>query len=197
MADIDSEVRPQSTPWTFPSSKELPTNEQALSDYQVDWEWWDLEREIELGTYAGLLVPNESDRAEPALDGQHQGNLNDLFENLDWLDSVDWSKGPWVDLGGQLPPHTFDPSLNHMNFSRSGTFSPSSSTMNPITPTTGGWIRPQEPIPSAADEAWRRRTWHPDTQSSGSTFFPDPWQEKLPAFNDPSFQWPNARIEKI
>jgi hypothetical protein len=26
---------------------------------------------------------------------------DDALANLDWLDSVDWSRGPWIDLGVQ------------------------------------------------------------------------------------------------
>ena len=29
------------------------------------------------------------------------GNYDEGLENLDWLNSVDWSRGPWIDLGGQ------------------------------------------------------------------------------------------------
>jgi hypothetical protein len=29
------------------------------------------------------------------------GNSDEGLENLDWLNSVDWSRGPWIDLGGQ------------------------------------------------------------------------------------------------
>jgi hypothetical protein len=29
------------------------------------------------------------------------GNYDERLANLDWLNSVDWSRGPWIDLGGQ------------------------------------------------------------------------------------------------
>jgi hypothetical protein len=29
------------------------------------------------------------------------GTYDDGLDNLDWLNSVDWSRGPWIDLGGQ------------------------------------------------------------------------------------------------
>lgn len=58
-----------------------------------------------------------------------------------------------------------------LNSSNSGAFSPSQaslSTSPTITPAYG-WTR-RESTSSAADEAWRRRTWHPDTRDySGSS----------------------------
>ena len=68
-------------------------------------------------------------------------------------------------------PHSYGPSsLSSMNSSNMGAFSPSSSMINsPTTSTTSGWSGRRESISSAADEAWRRRTWHPDTHSSGFT----------------------------
>ena len=29
------------------------------------------------------------------------GSFDEGLDNLDWLNSVDWSRGPWIDLGGQ------------------------------------------------------------------------------------------------
>jgi hypothetical protein len=29
------------------------------------------------------------------------GTYDNGLDNLDWLNSVDWSRGPWIDLGGQ------------------------------------------------------------------------------------------------
>lgn len=68
-------------------------------------------------------------------------------------------------------PHGYGaPPLNNMNSSNIGAFSPSSSMLNsPTTSTTSGWTGRRESISNAADEAWRRRTWHPDTHSSGFT----------------------------
>jgi hypothetical protein len=28
------------------------------------------------------------------------GSFDDSLENLDWLNEIDWSRGPWIDLGG-------------------------------------------------------------------------------------------------
>lgn len=28
------------------------------------------------------------------------GGFDDSLENLDWLNEIDWSRGPWIDLGG-------------------------------------------------------------------------------------------------
>lgn len=28
------------------------------------------------------------------------GAFDDSLENLDWLNEIDWSRGPWIDLGG-------------------------------------------------------------------------------------------------
>ncbi|KAK4158863.1 hypothetical protein QBC43DRAFT_138681 [Cladorrhinum sp. PSN259] len=51
-----------------------------------------------------------------------------------------------------------------VNTSNTGAFSPGQSSLmsSPTTPTAG-WSARRESI-SAADEAWRRRTWHPDTR---------------------------------
>jgi hypothetical protein len=68
-------------------------------------------------------------------------------------------------------PHgnSFGPSVlgQQMNSSNMGAYSPSSSMVaSPTTSTAGSvWSR-RESVSSAADEAWRRRTWHPDTQSN-------------------------------
>ncbi len=64
--------------------------------------------------------------------------------------------------GGQ----SFGPPL--LNNSNMGAFSPSSSMINsPTTSTTGStWSSRRESISNASDEAWRRRTWHPETYSS-------------------------------
>jgi hypothetical protein len=65
-------------------------------------------------------------------------------------------------------PHGYgQPTLTGMNSSNMSAFSPASSMMNsPTTSNTSGWTGRRESISSTADEAWRRRTWHPDTQSS-------------------------------
>jgi hypothetical protein len=44
-------------------------------------------------------------------------------------------------------------------------FSPSSGLTSPTTPSSGTFSR-RESISSASDEAWRRRTWHPETYSN-------------------------------
>ncbi|TDZ49969.1 C2H2 finger domain transcription factor dvrA [Colletotrichum trifolii] len=53
-----------------------------------------------------------------------------------------------------------------MNASANGAFSPapSSHLASPTTPTSG-WSGRQDSTSSGADEAWRRRTWHPDTRN--------------------------------
>jgi hypothetical protein len=28
------------------------------------------------------------------------GSFDDSLENLDWLNEIDWSRGPWIDLSG-------------------------------------------------------------------------------------------------
>jgi hypothetical protein len=56
--------------------------------------------------------------------------------------------------------------LTPLNSSNIGSFSPSSSIMaSPTTSTSGSvWSR-RDSVTSASDEAWRRRTWHPDTNT--------------------------------
>ncbi|KAL0939891.1 C2H2 transcription factor [Colletotrichum truncatum] len=53
-----------------------------------------------------------------------------------------------------------------VNTSNNGTFSPAASShlASPTTPTSG-WSGRRDSTSSAADEAWRRRTWHPDTRN--------------------------------
>ncbi|KAK3989088.1 hypothetical protein QBC44DRAFT_95374 [Cladorrhinum sp. PSN332] len=56
-----------------------------------------------------------------------------------------------------------------MNSSNAGAFSPGqSSVLASPTASTAGWSTRRESI-SAADEAWRRRTWHPDTREFNSS----------------------------
>ncbi|KAK1994757.1 hypothetical protein LX36DRAFT_583775 [Colletotrichum falcatum] len=54
-----------------------------------------------------------------------------------------------------------------VNSSSMGTFSPapSSHLASPTTPTSGWPSGRRDSTSSAADEAWRRRTWHPDTRN--------------------------------
>ncbi|CAG8952148.1 hypothetical protein HYFRA_00000887 [Hymenoscyphus fraxineus] len=47
-----------------------------------------------------------------------------------------------------------------------GSFSPSSSIMpSPTSSTAGSFFSRRESMTSTSDEAWRRRTWHPDTNT--------------------------------
>jgi hypothetical protein len=64
--------------------------------------------------------------------------------------------------GGQ----SFGPPL--LGNSNMGGFSPSSSMINSPTTSTSGstWSSRRESVSQASDEAWRRRTWHPETYSS-------------------------------
>ncbi|KAM7190430.1 Biofilm and cell wall regulator 1 [Naviculisporaceae sp. PSN 640] len=50
-----------------------------------------------------------------------------------------------------------------LNSSNSGAFSPSQGSLMSPTSSTSTWSR-RDSMSSAADEAWRRRTWHPDTR---------------------------------
>lgn len=47
----------------------------------------------------GLL--GQFDTAVPPPSAFDTANYEDGLMNLDWLNSVDWSRGPWSDLGGQ------------------------------------------------------------------------------------------------
>ncbi|KAF9871070.1 hypothetical protein CkaCkLH20_11487 [Colletotrichum karsti] len=53
-----------------------------------------------------------------------------------------------------------------VNASNNGAFSPATSShlASPTTPTSG-WTGRRDSTSSNADEAWRRRTWHPDSRS--------------------------------
>ncbi|KAL2259816.1 hypothetical protein VTK26DRAFT_6371 [Humicola hyalothermophila] len=53
--------------------------------------------------------------------------------------------------------------LTFRNSSNAGAFSPQSSLLSSPTVPTSPWSR-RDSMSSAADEAWRRRTWHPDTR---------------------------------
>lgn len=61
--------------------------------------------------------------------------------------------------GGSYGP----PSLG--GASSSVPFSPSSGLTSPNTPSSGSFPR-RDSVSSASDEAWRRRTWHPETYSN-------------------------------
>jgi hypothetical protein len=54
-----------------------------------------------------------------------------------------------------------------MNSSNSGAFSPGGSSLL-SSPTASGWTSRRDSQSSNADEAWRRRTWHPDTKEQYS-----------------------------
>ncbi|KAG9232850.1 hypothetical protein BJ875DRAFT_336877, partial [Amylocarpus encephaloides] len=63
--------------------------------------------------------------------------------------------------------NSYGPSvLTPLNSSNMGSFSPSSGMMTSPTSSTSGsvWSR-RESIFNATDDAWRRRTWHPDTNT--------------------------------
>lgn len=62
------------------------------------------------------------------------------------------------------------PVLGQIN-TNPGSYSPAGSMLaSPTTSTSSTWSR-RESISNAADEAWRRRTWHPDTYSQFSSSF--------------------------
>ncbi|KAK3320348.1 hypothetical protein B0T19DRAFT_286156 [Cercophora scortea] len=64
--------------------------------------------------------------------------------------------------GGNVRGPLFGPP--GFNSSNNGAFSPGqSSLLSSPTASTSGWSR-RDSMSSAADEAWRRRTWHPDTR---------------------------------
>jgi hypothetical protein len=59
---------------------------------------------------------------------------------------------------------SFGPPL--VNSSHAGAFSPSSSSLlSSPTTSTSGWSGRRDSISSISDEAWRRRTWHPDSRN--------------------------------
>lgn len=71
----------------------------------------------------------------------------------------------------QSPNGYGPPPLTPMNASNSGAFmSPSSSIVGSPTSSTGGnmWDR-RGSVSSVSDEAWRRRTWHPDSYNNQYT----------------------------
>ncbi|KAK0648056.1 hypothetical protein B0T16DRAFT_325359 [Cercophora newfieldiana] len=68
--------------------------------------------------------------------------------------------------GGNLRGPLFGSS--GLNIPNSGAYSPSqSSLLSSPTVSNSGWSR-RDSVGSAADEAWRRRTWHPDTHNGTS-----------------------------
>jgi C2H2 transcription facotor len=76
------------------------------------------------------------------------------------------------------------PPLTPQNVSNSGPFSPTGSIMASPPPSTSGfsWAR-RDSTSSAADEAWRRRTWHPETYSN--------FTSRLVNVTTPSYYEPN------
>ncbi|KAK4209285.1 Biofilm and cell wall regulator 1 [Rhypophila decipiens] len=81
-------------------------------------------------------------------------------------------RGPLFGLGGP-------------NASNNGAFSPSQGNLMSPTGSTSTWSR-RDSMSSAADEAWRRRTWHPDTRDYNGT-------SRLNQVITPS-QFPPARV---
>ncbi|KAK3367767.1 hypothetical protein B0H63DRAFT_86047 [Podospora didyma] len=94
-----------------------------------------------------------------------------------------------------------------LNTSNSGAFSPGqSSLLSSPTASASGWSR-RDSMSSAADEAWRRRTWHPDTRDynnglsrlnqviSSSQFPPAP--VALPVANPGQHQQQTLRLPGI
>ncbi|KAK8927877.1 hypothetical protein H634G_04899 [Metarhizium anisopliae BRIP 53293] len=60
-------------------------------------------------------------------------------------------------------------SAGHMNSSHPSAFSPAGSSLVPSpTSTTSGWSTRRDSVSSAGDDAWRRRTWHPDSRNYGN-----------------------------
>ena len=59
------------------------------------------------------------------------------------------------------------PVLSQLNAANSGAYSPSSNMVSSPTSSTAGsvWSR-RDSVTSASDEAWRRRTWHPETYTT-------------------------------
>ena len=62
--------------------------------------------------------------------------------------------------GGGVRGPLFGP--GGLNSSNNGAFSPGQGLLSPAS-STSTWSR-RDSMSSAADEAWRRRTWHPDTR---------------------------------
>ncbi|KAK0610677.1 hypothetical protein B0T17DRAFT_512161 [Bombardia bombarda] len=93
-----------------------------------------------------------------------------------------------------------------MNSSNNGAFSPiQGSLLSSPTASSSGWSR-RDSMSSAADEAWRRRTWHPDTRDyngasrlnqviTPSQFPPAPIQ--LPVANPNNQQQQTLRLPGI
>lgn len=69
--------------------------------------------------------------------------------------------------GHPYPP----PQYGQMNASNIGAFSPAGSNLgSPTTSNSGSnWGSRRESLSQVADDAWRRRTWHPDTYSQFNT----------------------------
>ncbi|KAF8853320.1 hypothetical protein BDZ45DRAFT_748731 [Acephala macrosclerotiorum] len=84
-------------------------------------------------------------------------------------------------------PHgnSYGPPVLGMNPSNAGAYSPSGSMISSPTTSTSGstWSR-RESMSSAADEAWRRRTWHPDSRS---TAFDSGFTSRLQQVTTPNY----------
>lgn len=65
-----------------------------------------------------------------------------------------------------VPPNRPVFGAGGMNTSNTGAFSPATSSIlgSPTTPSSA-WHSRRDSASSAADEAWRRRTWHPDSRA--------------------------------
>ncbi|KAJ4285986.1 Up in starvation [Collariella sp. IMI 366227] len=105
--------------------------------------------------------------------------------------SVPSGGNPFQSPHGPVQRGPFGPS--GLNTSNNGAFSPAppGSLLASPTVSSGGWSR-RDSVSSVAEEAWRRRTWHPDTREyngasrlsqviSSSQFPPDTATLQLPS----------------
>ncbi|KAH6608859.1 c2h2 transcription factor [Trichoderma cornu-damae] len=105
--------------------------------------------------------------------------------------------------GGQMPGRSAVGSML-VNSSNSGAFPPpNASLLSSPTVSTAGFTARRDSMASTSDEAWRRRTWHPDSRSFGGTaqlnaalsqsVRPNP----PPPIANPSNPQPNLRLPGI
>lgn len=87
--------------------------------------------------------------------------------------SVPSTANPFQSNTAHVPGRPMFSGAGPMNSSNNGAFSPASTMMtSPTASNASGWSGRRESTSSTAEDAWRRRTWHPDSRSYSQNHHP-------------------------
>ena len=103
--------------------------------------------------------------------------------------SVPSAGNPYLASHGQVPGRPVFSGAGPLNSSNSGILSPAGSSIvaSPTVSNASGWSARRESTSSASEEAWRRRTWHPDSRN----FAQNPQYSQLSNVANNSSRGPN------